>query len=80
VLIAGIVGVCLLLFVLARRAPRLSIWPQLGVDQTLEQGQRAGSEAPGEAGRRLAKPFGSSRKAANKSASAGRKSRWHLPF
>jgi hypothetical protein len=80
VLIGVLVGVCVLLFVLALLAPRLSIWPQKGVDKTLAAGQHTGSKAPGKAGRWLAKPFSKSRKATNKSASAGRKSRWKLPI
>jgi hypothetical protein len=76
--IAIIVGVCVLLAVLAFLVPRLSRGPQRGVDRTLGAGQRAGSKAPGPLGRLLAKPFGSSRRATNRSASAGRGARRKL--
>lgn len=73
--IAVIVGVCVLLAVLAFLLPRLSRYPQRGVDQTLSGGQRLASSAPGPLGRWLQKPFGSSRRAANKSAEKGREGR-----
>ncbi len=79
-LVAGIVGVCLLLLVLAFVVPRLSSGPQKGVDRTLGVGQRAGGSAPGVLGRLFSKPFSSSRKATNKSASTGRKARGKLPL
>ncbi len=41
-----IVGVCIVLLILAFLLPRLSIWPQRGVDRTLGKGQRAGAKAP----------------------------------
>ncbi len=79
-LIAAIVGVCLLLLVLAFVVPRLSSGPQKGVDRTLGAGQRAGGSAPGFLGRLFSKPFSSSRKATNKSASTGRKARGKMPL
>ena len=51
-----IVAVCIVLAVLGFLLPRLSIWPQRGVDRTLGAGQRAGSSAPGRLGRWLQKP------------------------
>lgn len=78
--IAAIVGVCLLLLVLGFLVPRLSRGPQRGVDKTLTTGQRAGSKAPGPLGRLFSKSFGTSRKAADKSASTGRKGRSKLPL
>jgi hypothetical protein len=77
--IIAIVGICIVLLVLAFLLPRLSHGPQRGVDKTLGVGQRAGSKAPGPLGRLLQKPFSSSRKAANKSASAGRRGRGKMP-
>ncbi len=79
-LIAAIIAVCLVLLVLAFLVPRLSRHPQRGVDKTLGVGQSAGAKAPGPLGRLLQKPFSSSRKATNKSASAGRKGRGKLPL
>jgi len=79
-LIAGVIVVCIVLLVLAFLAPRLSIWPQRGVDQTLGTGQRAAGTAPGFLGRWLQKPFGSARRAADKSAGAGRRGRSRTPL
>jgi hypothetical protein len=73
--IAVIVGVCVILAVLAFLLPRLSRYPQHGVDKTLSGGQRVASSAPGALGRWLQKPFGSSRRAVDKSAAKGREGR-----
>ena len=78
--IAIIVAVCIILLVLAFLLPRLSIWPQRGVDRTLGVGQRAGGRAPGPIGKLFSKSFGTSRKATNKSASTGRKARGKMPL
>jgi len=77
--IAVIAAVCVVLLVLAFLLPRLSRGPQKGVDKTLGAGQSGASKAPGALGRWLQKPFSSSRKATNKSASAGRRGRGKLP-
>jgi len=73
VLIGGVVAICVILFVLALLAPRLSRRPQRAVDRGFGAGARAASHAPGAFGRWLPKPFRSSQRAADKSASAGRK-------
>jgi hypothetical protein len=78
--IAIIVGICVLLAILGFLVPRLSRGPQRGVDRTLGVGQRAGGKAPGFLGRLFSKGFGTSRKATNKSASAGREGRGKLPL
>ena len=78
--IAVIAGVCVLLLVLAFLVPRLSSHPQRGVDRTLGVGQRAAGTAPGFLGRLFQKPFGSSRRATNKSASLGRRARGKMPL
>jgi hypothetical protein len=78
--IAAIVAICIVLLVLGFLVPRLSIWPQRGVDRTLGAGQRTGGKAPGIIGRLFSKGFGTSRRATNKSASAGRRGRGKLPF
>lgn len=75
-----IVAVCVVLLVLAFLVPRLSRHPQRAVDRTLGVGQRTGGKAPGGLGRVLQKPFSSSRRATNKSASAGRRGRGKLPL
>ena len=77
--IAIIAGVCVVLLVLAFLLPRLSRGPQKGVDKSLSVGQRAAGKAPGPLGRLFQKPFSSSRKATNKSASLGRKGRGKMP-
>jgi Family of unknown function (DUF6411) len=77
--ILAIVAVCIVLLVLAFLLPRLSIWPQKGVDRTLGTGQRAGGKAPGPLGKLFSKMFGTSRKATNKSAATGRKARGKTP-
>jgi hypothetical protein len=79
-LIAGIIAFCVLLFVIAILAPRISRHLERGGDAPLRGGQRAAGEAPGPLGRWFQKPFGSSRKAVHKSGSAGRKTRFKLPF
>jgi uncharacterized protein DUF6411 len=79
-LIAGIIAFCVVLFVIAILAPRLSRKVERGGDAPLRGGQRAAGEAPGRLGRWLQKPFRSSRKAVHKSGSTGRKTRFKLPF
>lgn len=74
-----IVCVCVLLLVLGFVVPRLSRGPQRGVDRTFTAGERAGSHAPGPLGRLLATLFAFSRRAADRSASTGRRARWKLP-
>ncbi len=78
-LIAAVAAVCVVLLVLAFVFPRLSRHPERGVNKTLSAGQRAGGALPGFLGRWAQKPFGKSRKATSKSASAGRKGRGKLP-
>jgi hypothetical protein len=75
-----IAAVCVVLLVLAFLVPRLSHGPQKGVDRSLGMGQRAGGKAPGFLGRLFQKPFSSSRKATNKSASLGRQGRGKMPL
>jgi hypothetical protein len=78
VTIAIIIGVCVVLLVVAFLLPRLSRYPQRGVDRTLGAGQGAAGPAPGRLGEWLQKPFSGSRKAANKSAAKGREGRSKL--
>jgi len=79
-LIAGIIAICIVLAILAFLLPRLSSGPQRGVDKTLSSGQRGAGKAPGKLGEWLQKPFKTSRKATNRSASAGRQARGKLPL
>jgi len=79
-LIGGIIVLCVLLLVGAFLFPRMSRHAASGSDKGLAVGQRGAGKAPGPLGRWFAKPFGTSRKAASKSDSAGRKGRGKLPF
>jgi hypothetical protein len=79
-LIAGVMVACVVLLVLAFLFPRLSRHPQRGGDAVLSVPHRAAGKAPGALGRWLSKPFASSRKAFNKSGSAGRRGRSKLPL
>lgn len=79
-LIAGVIGICIVLLILAFVAPRLSRGPQRGVNKGLGAGASGASKAPGPLGRWLSKPFGKSQKATNKSAEAGRKARSKTPM
>jgi Family of unknown function (DUF6411) len=78
--IAIIIGVCVVLAILAFLLPRMSWWPQRGVDRTLDAGQQAASNLPGKAGEVAQKPFAGSRRAADKSAQTGREGRGKLPL
>jgi len=79
-LIAAVIGICVLLAILGFLVPRLSDHARRGSDKGFSVGQRAGSKAPGPIGRLLSKSFGKSRSAAGKSHSAGKKARSKAPF
>jgi hypothetical protein len=78
--IAGVIVACIVLAVLAFLFPRLSRGPQRGGDAALSVPQRGAGKAPGKLGRWLQKPFGTSRRAFNKSGSAGRRGRGKMPL
>jgi hypothetical protein len=78
--IAVILGVCVLLLILGFLVPRLSRYPQRGVDRVLGSGRRGAARAPGPLGRWLPKPLRASQRAADKSASTGRRGRAKLRF
>jgi uncharacterized protein DUF6411 len=75
-----VVAICILLLILGFLAPRLSSKPQRGVNKTFSTGGNVAGKAPGKAGKWLRKPFDTSNKAANKSASTGRKGRSKMPL
>jgi hypothetical protein len=77
-LTAAIIAFCVLVFLVAILAPRVSRYLERGGDKPLAAGQRTAGKAPGRLGRWLQKPFGSSRKAVHKSGSAGRRTRRKL--
>jgi hypothetical protein len=72
-LTAAIIAFCVLVFLVAILAPRISRWLERGGDAPLGASQRTAARAPGPLGRWLQKPFGKSRRAVHKSGSAGRK-------
>ena len=78
--IAAVIAICVVLLILAFLAPRLSSKPQSGVDRAFGTGGNVAGKAPGPLGRWLRKPFSGSQKAADKSASAGRKGRSKMPL
>ena len=78
-LIAGVIVLCVLLFVFAILAPRLSRHPERASKRAFGLGGRGASKAPGKLGEWLAKPFHKSTKAAGKSADAGRDVRDKMP-
>jgi hypothetical protein len=79
VTVAVIVGICVVLLVLAFLLPRLSRFPQRGVDRTLMTGESAAGTAPGKLGEWLRKPFSKGRRAVDKSAAKGREGRTKSP-
>jgi Family of unknown function (DUF6411) len=79
-LIALVIVVCIVLLILGFLVPRLSTKPQRGVDATLSTGGRTAGKAPGPIGRWLRKPFSTSQRAADTSASAGRRGRGKMPL
>jgi hypothetical protein len=74
-LIAAVIGFCIVLLVLAFLAPRLSRHFQRAGEKPLELGQRVGGKAPGKLGDWLRKPFSKSERAVEKSGAKGRRAR-----
>jgi hypothetical protein len=74
--IAIVLGICILLLILGFLAPRLSRYPERGVERTYSAGGNVAGKAPGKLGRWLRKPFDSANKWTRKSASAGRRGRY----
>ncbi|MGZ4270983.1 MAG: DUF6411 family protein [Solirubrobacteraceae bacterium] len=79
-LIAAVIGVCVLLLILGFLVPRLSRHPERAAHKAYGAGGRTAGKAPGPLGRWLAKPFGKSSKWTAKSADAGRRGRGKLPL
>jgi hypothetical protein len=78
--IAAVVAICIVLLILAFLAPRLSRYPQRGVQKTYSAGGNTAGKAPGKLGRWLRKPFDSANKWTGKSAAAGRRGRDKAPL
>jgi hypothetical protein len=79
-IIGAVIAICIVLAILAFLLPRLSQHPQRGVSKTFGTAGNTAGKAPGPLGRWLRKPFDNSNRAANKSASKGRKARGKLPL
>ena len=75
-----VVAICIVLLILAFLAPRLSRYPQRGVQKTYGAGGNAAGKAPGKLGTWLRKPFDSANKWTGKSGAAGRRGRDKAPF
>jgi Family of unknown function (DUF6411) len=73
--IAIVLAICVVLLILAFLAPRLSRYPERGVERTYDAGGNVAGKAPGRLGRWLRKPFDSASRWTGKSASAGRRGR-----
>ena len=71
---------CVLLFVAGFLAPKLSKKPQYRIDKVFAKAAGKASKAPRPVKKAIAQPFGKSEKVTNKSARAGRKTRFKLPF
>ena len=79
-IIGAVIVVCVVLFVLAILAPRLSRHPERASHKAFGMGGRSAGKAPGKLGTWLAKPFHKGSRAAGKSASSGRNVRDKLPL
>ena len=79
-IIAGVIALCVILFLIAVIAPRLSRGPERASQKAFGLGGRGAGKAPGPLGRWLSKPFQTSSKAASKSAEEGRKTRSKAPL
>ena len=79
-IIGAVIAICVVLFVLAILAPRLSRHPERASHKAFGMGGRGASKAPGKLGTWLAKPFHKGSKAAGKSADSGRSVREKLPL
>lgn len=79
-LIAAVLAVCIFLAVLGFLLPRLSDHAKHDTDKGFAAGQRAGSKAPSPLDSLFGKSLGKSQAATTKSHSAGKRSRFKLPF
>ena len=77
--IAIVVAACIVLFLLAFLAPRLSRHAERGGKAPMHRGSRGARQAPG-SGNLLAKPFESASKWMGRSASKGRQGRGKMPL
>ena len=81
IVIGVTVVICLVLFLLGLVAPRRAWRAQRGVHHALFKSEdKTGRKVPNAIEGWVRKPFETARKATGKSAEAGRKSRFRLPF
>jgi hypothetical protein len=78
--IAAVVGVCILVAVIAFLVPRFSGHAERGGKKPFNLGSRGASKAPGKAGEVAAKPFQKASEMVGKSGSKGREGRSKAPF
>jgi hypothetical protein len=74
-IIGVVIAICIVLLILAFLVPRLSRYPERGVERTYGAGGNVAGKAPGPLGRWLRKPFDSASRATAKSAGTGRRAR-----
>ena len=79
-LIAAVVGICVVLLILGFLAPRLSRHPERAAHKAYGAGGRTAGKAPGPLGRWMSKPFYKSSKWTGRSAEAGRRGRRKSPL
>ena len=78
--IAAVIGICVLVLIIAFLVPRLSGHAERGGKKPFSLGSRGASKAPGKAGEVAAKPFQKAQEAIGKSGSKGREGRAKAPF
>lgn len=78
--ILAIVALCIVMLIISFVAPTLSQHPQRGMNKVIGFPRLLVSKLPGPLGRWAAKPFDSTQKHANRSASKGRETRSKLPL
>ena len=78
--IAAVIGVCVLVAIIAFLVPRLSHHAERGGKKPFSLGSRGASKAPGKAGELASKPFQKAQEAVGKSGSKGREGRSKAPF
>ena len=78
--IAAAVALCIVMLIVSFVAPALSQHPQRGMNKVISFPRFLVSKLPGPLGRWAAKPFDSTQKYANRSASKGREGRSKLPL
>ena len=79
-IIAAVIGICILVAIIAFLVPRFSHHAEQGGKKPFSLGSRAGSKAPGKAGELASKPFQKAQEAVGKSGSKGREGRSKAPF